>query len=266
MTTSPWDELLDEHRALLAHYGRAQARCTPLLQAQARDMERMQAQIVQLRARVIARESALAWEREDRAAALAELPGLPRRRQLARQVDGLVARIHALAREALHWQWRAGVPTHAAGIAGGALDGGGAEGTWSASVPGPAPQGARRAQDEWVQLFSANARMRSVLCIGQDARGALVTQRMVESGDGTMAADPPLQGASALPQDGGAALEASLIAADLVICQTGCVGHNAYWRVQDHCRRTGKPCVLVDQPQVMHFLRTVPPDEVPTRA
>ncbi len=42
-----------------------------------------------------------------------------------------------------------------------------------------------------------------------------------------------------------AAIEASLRAADLVICQTGCVSHGAWWRVQDHCRRTGKPCVMV---------------------
>ncbi len=53
-----------------------------------------------------------------------------------------------------------------------------------------------------------------------------------------------------------AALEASLVAADLVICQTGCVSHDAYWRVQDHCRRTGKQCVLVGQPQAMQFVRS----------
>lgn len=34
-------------------------------------------------------------------------------------------------------------------------------------------------------------------------------------------------------------------AADLVICQTGCVSHNAHWRVQEHCKRNGKPCVFV---------------------
>ena len=43
-------------------------------------------------------------------------------------------------------------------------------------------------------------------------------------------------------------LDANLAAADLVICQTGCISHDDYWRVQDHCRRTGKPCILVDQP------------------
>ena len=63
----------------------------------------------------------------------------------------------------------------------------------------------------------------------------------------------------ALRDEGGnpaaiAALEASLVAADLVICQTGCLSHGAYWRVQDHCRRTGKPCVLADAPQVVHPL------------
>ncbi|MFT3815790.1 MAG: DUF2325 domain-containing protein [Acidovorax sp.] len=50
-------------------------------------------------------------------------------------------------------------------------------------------------------------------------------------------------------------LEASLTAADLVICQTGCLSHGAYWRVQDHCKRTGKACVMVDQPQTLRIVR-----------
>lgn len=45
-----------------------------------------------------------------------------------------------------------------------------------------------------------------------------------------------------------AALHTSLAAADWVICQTGCISHDQYWRVQDHCRRTGKTCILMDQP------------------
>lgn len=44
--------------------------------------------------------------------------------------------------------------------------------------------------------------------------------------------------------------EASVAAADLVICQTGCLSHGEYWRVQDHCRRTGKTCVMVEQPDL----------------
>lgn len=49
--------------------------------------------------------------------------------------------------------------------------------------------------------------------------------------------------------DGTAGRATALVAAsDLVICQAGCISHDQYWRVQDHCRRTGKLCVLVDQP------------------
>jgi hypothetical protein len=48
--------------------------------------------------------------------------------------------------------------------------------------------------------------------------------------------------------DNDTALESSLAAADLVICQVACISHNAYWRVQDHCKRTGKTCVLVHSP------------------
>jgi len=51
-----------------------------------------------------------------------------------------------------------------------------------------------------------------------------------------------------------ASLEGSLLAADLVICQTGCLSHGAYWRVQDHCKRTGKTCVLVEQPDIVRIV------------
>jgi hypothetical protein len=56
------------------------------------------------------------------------------------------------------------------------------------------------------------------------------------------------QAAPEAPAPASPALDSSLAAADLVICQTGCISHDEYWRVQDHCRRTGKPCILVDQP------------------
>ena len=43
-----------------------------------------------------------------------------------------------------------------------------------------------------------------------------------------------------------ALLEASRVAADWVICQTGCLSHGAYWRDDGHCQRTGKNCVAPD--------------------
>lgn len=53
-------------------------------------------------------------------------------------------------------------------------------------------------------------------------------------------------------------IEHSLRMADLVISQTGCVSHSDFWRVQDHCQRTGKTCVLVEQPGALQILRIHP--------
>jgi len=56
-----------------------------------------------------------------------------------------------------------------------------------------------------------------------------------------------LPGRAAGPAAPVVAADASLAAAGLVICQTGCISHDDYWRVQGHCRRTGQACILVDQ-------------------
>lgn len=45
-------------------------------------------------------------------------------------------------------------------------------------------------------------------------------------------------------EDMAALLHASGQAADLVICQTGCVSHNQHWLDGSDCKRTGQPCVL----------------------
>jgi hypothetical protein len=56
-----------------------------------------------------------------------------------------------------------------------------------------------------------------------------------------------------------------LAAADLVICQTACISHNAYWRVKDICQRTGKQCVFVENPStslLTRKLQQIAADEV----
>jgi len=58
-------------------------------------------------------------------------------------------------------------------------------------------------------------------------------------------------------EDAVAMLDASLAAADLVICQTGCISHDAYWRVKDHCKRHGKRCVFVDKPSASSLQRAL---------
>ncbi len=52
-------------------------------------------------------------------------------------------------------------------------------------------------------------------------------------------------------------IDGALAAADLVICQTGCISHNAYWRVKEQCKRTGKPCVFVKGSGISSFGRAL---------
>jgi hypothetical protein len=102
------------------------------------------------------------------------------------------------------------------------------------------------------QSVPVDLQHKSVLCIGHPTTELSATRQMIERAGGRFLHYDDVDHAEQNDM-----LEASLVAADLVICQTGCVSHNAYWRVQDHCMRTGKQCVLIDQPQALHFVRNV---------
>lgn len=157
-------QLIGEHHALMRHYGQTQTRCDALVRAQAAEIERLQGETMRLRAAVIVRDTALAWERAQRSQAV------------------LIC-MQNLARERMEWQWQ--------------------------------------------QLRAA-------------------AQSEVASTQGEECAAAACDCTNAPAED--LALAAGAAAADLVICQTGCLSHGAYWRVQDHCRRTGQTCVLVEQP------------------
>ena len=211
------DVIAHEHRVLMGEYGRAQARCSALLAAQAARIAQLDSELMRARAQVVIRDTQLALARDELAELAASVPGLPTRARLARRVEWLGERVQELMRELLRLQW---LP-----------------------VPG----------------LQTDVRKKAVLYVGsyltqdagQVAHGAHMAQQAVEQAGGRFLHHA---GGDAGADDA-AALEAGLVAADLVICQTGCVSHDAYWRVHDHCRRTGKQCVLVDQPQAMHFVR-----------
>jgi hypothetical protein len=52
-------------------------------------------------------------------------------------------------------------------------------------------------------------------------------------------------------------LDHQLGAADLVVCQAGCLNHEAYRRVKGYCRRADKTCLFVERPSLAHFARTL---------
>lgn len=100
-----------------------------------------------------------------------------------------------------------------------------------------------RAQAQEIQQLQADRmRLRAAVIVRDSALAWMADDRSAAVVDATSS-------------DGFAIIEASLVAADLVICQTGCLSHGAYWRVQDHCKRTGKTCVLVERPAAVRIVR-----------
>jgi hypothetical protein len=200
--------LPQEFLALCRQLGDAQQRCSTAMQAQARQIEALTAEVVRLRGAVIVRDTRLALARDELEQLRAASPGLPRRQAMARHVSLLAERITSLSRECLRWRQAAG--------------------------QGAAATAPRQGDGAALLTMVSSAQIPQMppVPMEQHASGHLPSHAQAGAGD----------------LIGGAGLDASLAAADLVICQTGCISHDDYWRVQDHCRRTGKPCILVDQP------------------
>ncbi|MDD2743162.1 MAG: DUF2325 domain-containing protein [Rhodocyclaceae bacterium] len=92
---------------------------------------------------------------------------------------------------------------------------------------------------------------KSVLCVGGRSGSVDGYRQIIEQ-----------RGGRFLHHDGGLEeslhrVEAVVASADLVICQAGCISHNAYWRVKEQCKRTGKQCVFVKSAGVSSFERVV---------
>jgi len=90
-----------------------------------------------------------------------------------------------------------------------------------------------------------------VLCVGGRSGAVDAYRQMVE-----------VRGGRFMHHDGGLEeslhrIDGALASADLVICQAGCISHNAYWRVKEQCKRTGKPCLFVKGSGVSSFGRVV---------
>lgn len=196
---------------------RAQQQATEL-QAQ---LERLQSEAMRQRAEAIGRETTLAALRDELRTLEAEAPGLKTRAELARQVQVLTERILTLERTLARARRDA------------------------ERTPPHAPEPAHEAVAASERAGSADRPAlcdRAVLCVGGRPASVPLYRHIVERSGGRF-----------LHHDGGdehnvQRLDATLSAADLVICQAGCVSHDAYWRVKEHCKRHGKRCVFVDNP------------------
>lgn len=115
-----------------------------------------------------------------------------------------------------------------------------------ANTPRPSKPGRTQAAAETgldaLAPLSVDLTARTVLCVGGRTQGIPIYRQVIEN-----------RGAKFMHHDGGEEDKASrlgnqLQAADVVICQVSCISHGAYWRVKEHCKRTGKPCLFVEMP------------------
>lgn len=216
--------LAKENAVLARELAAAQQRSTRVAQEQGRKIEQLQAQVLQLRAELIGRDTLVSQVRESLAELERGVPHLRSRSELTRQNEQSLERIRELERAVARERDRAERAERA-------------ERERQAARVEPVIVEEGPAAPATVALEDC-----AVLCVGGRAASVPVYRELVER-----------VGARFLHHDGGdednvSQLDATLAAADLVICQAGCISHDAYWRVKDHCKRTGKQCVFVEQP------------------
>ena len=229
------DQLTDDNEQLRREVRALQQRLGTLQAAWAAAREAQQAEVVCVRGRLLAREALIGQLNEEKQAWLSAAPELQTRLYLSQQLRQQGERLLAVQRQltqaqasALRWQ----------ALAQAAAD---AQTTVEATAEGAVPP----AMAEALPVLGE----RAVLCVGGRQAAVPIYRQLVEACGGRF-----------LHHDGGVEdkvqrLDHSLAAADLVICQTGCVSHNAYWRVKAHCKRIGKPCVFVERPSAAHIKR-----------
>jgi hypothetical protein len=233
-----FESLIDENAVLARELGGAQQRFTRQMQEHARRSELEQQQIIQLRAQLIGRDSLIESLREDLRALEAATPDLKSRFDLTRDAERRAERIHQLERALLQRQQEAEHHRRRADALAAELEARDAE-----------PSLAREASEDAEPV--ARLEDSAVLCVGGRPASVPIYRQVVERIGGRF-----------LHHDGGEKdnsnkLDATLAAADLVICQTGCISHDAYWRVKDHCKRTGKRCVFVENPSMTGMKRAL---------
>ncbi|KQW97009.1 hypothetical protein ASC94_09395 [Massilia sp. Root418] len=261
--------VLEENSRMARDLARLQQRNAAMQLERNTEMEQHASQLMQLRAQLVGRDSLADSLRHELAQLRASIPGLETRDRLAQrlsQVDererALRNQVAELKQELARAQAALAAQAAQAAQAAPALQAGQAAGLAALHAAQQAAQQAPQHSTgggaagagavgvtEHVVRMPERLAERSILCVGGRTGNVATYRALIER-----------VGAQFAHHDGGLEdnankLEASLAAADLVICQTGCISHSAYWRVKDFCKRTGKRCVFIDNPSISSLAR-----------
>lgn len=225
--------LMQENAMLMRELGKVQARTTHLLAEKNLAVEKMTVELIQARAERIKRDSTIDFLRADLAGLRASIHGLESRARLQERIGRMAERQSQLEAQVTELKERLAKSANAGQAA-------------HAETAAPDPQDVSPVAAVPIAM---HLKQRNVLCVG-GRNGNVATYRdLIERVGGRfMHHDGGLEDRQSL-------LDSRLAAADIVICQTGCISHNAYWRVKDFCKRTGKRCVFVENPSAASLAR-----------
>ncbi|WP_342617540.1 DUF2325 domain-containing protein [Rhodoferax sp. GW822-FHT02A01] len=224
--------LMDENAVLTRELSKVQDRCTRMLAEKCGEVKALTAQVLQLQAEIAAKDSRLAQLAEC-GGRMQDVQATPR---LLRKFELLTARHSQL--EAHNVELQSKLRSAARLLEALCTESMNTQGTHTADTARP-----------YRSAAPLRLNQKTVLCVGGRSGSIANYRQAIERVGGRFT-----------HHDGGLeqsqnVLDASLEAADLVICQTGCISHNAYWKVKDFCKRTGKQCVFVESPSASSLVR-----------
>jgi hypothetical protein len=233
-----FNAVLEENAILAREIAKQQERHTRYIQEKTQELELLQQSIVQLRAENIGKESVIAYLNTDLQALKNTIPELGSRQRLQQKVEQMMSRqqeLEQLVRELKHKLINANRRT--------------TNNTEQLEQQPAQDMRAVEIKTHRTIPIAIHLQQKNVLCVGGRSGNVASYRDLIERVGGRFAHhDGGMEDSQSL-------LDTSLAAADLVICQTGCISHNAYWRVKEFCKRTGKRCVFIENPSVSSLAR-----------
>jgi hypothetical protein len=228
-----FNALAEENGVLVRELGKVQERITRAMAEKTAEIEQLQTGLVQARAEAIAKDSHINFLTQDLETLRATVPQLEERQRLQQRLDLMAQRLEAADAQNAELCRKLAQAERT---------------TPAAEQPnGVIPIGLLAPASPQQVVIHLQEKL--VLCVGGRSGNVAHYRDVVERVGGRFSHhDGGLE-------DSSTALDANLAAADLVICQTGCISHNAYWRVKDFCKRTGKRCVFVENPSTSSLER-----------